>query len=142
MTDKALKYGVLNFSFDVEGGEGKRNYSVDVYRISKKAIKVRYEADEDWNITVFQTLKTGEEVPVEFTSQDSFNDGKYLCDLKRLELKTKIFKNCTNGIAALFGIGIGIATAATAATGPAIAAANVPAIAASTPEESEEMDLE
>ena len=114
VTKLALEYQSLCFSFDVEGSEGRRNYSVDVYEISKNVIKVTYEADEDWTIKVSQTFEDGQTELVSATSQDAFNEENLQCNLERHHVRSKIFKNCAKGIGALFGVGIGIATVATA----------------------------
>ena len=93
---------------------------MDIYRISKEAITVRYEADQDLNIKVFQTFSNGEEIQVQ-SVPGSFNEANLQSNLERHHLKSKIFKNYTKAIANLFGIGLGIATAAVA--GPGIASA-------------------
>jgi len=110
ITELALKHHILNFTYDVESFDGKRNFSVDVYQISKEALCVRFEADENLNIKVFQTVKrigTEVEVPVSFPG--AFNEANLQSNLDRHVKKSIIFKNYGKGIGTLIGAAVDIA---------------------------------
>ena len=115
MTDLALKFKSLSFTSHIEGPDGGRNYTVDTYKISKEATTVRYEADENLQIKVFQILKsTGQEVEVFESQQGSFNDANIQSNIDRRVKNSKVFKNYAKGLAGLIGavtgvVGLGLA---------------------------------
>ena len=115
MTDLALKFKALSFTSHIEGPNSRRNYTVDTYKISIEATAVRYEADENLQIKVFQTLKsTGQEAEVVESQQGSFNDANIQSNIDRHVKYSTVFKNYAKGLGGLIGavtgvVGLGLA---------------------------------
>ena len=109
VTDLALKHKSLSFTSHIEGPDGRRNYTVDTYKISKEATAVRYEADVNLQIKVFQTLKsTGKEEEVVESQQGSFNDVNVQSNIDRRVKNSKVFKNYAKGLGSLVGAVTGV----------------------------------
>ena len=111
----ALKYRVIGFTYNEEGSEGRRNFSVDVYRISKDGITVRYEADEELKIRVFQTLKNGIEVEIPASLSEAYNETRLQSNLDRRVRTSEMIRNWMAALRDFIGIGTDIAAVATGA---------------------------
>ena len=90
-----LKSKSIGISYAMEGSlkDQNRKFSVRAYDVSKKAKKLRFETDEDFNAKVFQTLEeNGEESEEEIHGHLEVFDEAMIDREKKLDKALKVAK--------------------------------------------------
>ena len=107
VTELAKKYGAIGFTYDVERSGGKRVFHVNKFKIDSKATSVRFEADENLVIKVFQTINGVEE---EITDPEirSYDESNRQSTAERVAQWTKIIRDIFLTLGAAVGVGTGV----------------------------------
>ena len=108
-----LKSKSIGISYAMEGSlkDQNRKFSVRAYDVSKKAKKLRFETDEDFNAKVFQTLEeNGTESEEEILGHLEVFDEAMIDREKKLDKALKIAKigyYTSKGISSIVGAILG-----------------------------------